>query len=152
MLEQYARTSAELHRKLNDPKYTGDVNAEYKAFWAATASLRHYTENVLGGTEFSLHDSRVFDLSSRKLINEYFIQFRVNAFRYEDTHEVGYQRMLFTVESTQNMREINKRELFDFVVDEVGKKMLFMYWGHKRMRSIIVPFTFLHVGHEPQVN
>jgi len=150
MLEQYAQTSAELHRKLNDIKYTGDVNAEYKAFWAHYASLRQSTDDVLGGSDLSLHDCVVYDLSSRRQLNGYFIQFRVDAFNYTDGIENGRERLFFTIESKHKMRDINRREIFDVLIDSANKQLMFMYWEGLRLRHIVVPYSFLRVEHEPR--
>jgi hypothetical protein len=121
-LALYASTSVELHRKLNDTKYSGDIDAEYKAFWSKFYSIRSATDTML---------------RERKQINDYHTTFVVKAIVYDTVtgKEIGYQKLKFTFTTGYGLRAISGRELYDFVVDSNGDA-LFIYWERGELKHL----------------
>jgi hypothetical protein len=153
-LIEYANTYKELHRKLNDIKYKGDINAEYKALWGQVADLTAFTKSHLDhdGYVLSLHDAYVENFSQRKAGNDYRITFAVDTLVYavDLNLEIGRQRVEFEFMALWKLREIANREVSDFLIDPATKSVLFIYWGiNHKLKYVIVhyeTFAILPVG------
>lgn len=152
-LDTYAQTTIELHRKLNDVKYSGDIDAEYKAFWALYHDAQTHTRELLTYNRYLrvLHDHYVNIMSEKKVLNEYRTTFQIDAGVYDtvDKQEVGNQRLKFTIISRHKLREISKKEIYDFLVDPATNDLLFVYWGRDRLQYVIIPnaqLTVIEVG------
>jgi hypothetical protein len=124
-LNAYAYSCIELHRKLNDMKYDGDIDAEYKAFWALYHDALTHTKTLLTYNRYihDLHDHRVNVMSERKVSNDYRTTFQIDTTVYDtvDNKECGYQSMKFTI------------------VDPTTNDLLFIYWSQGRLQYVVIP-------------
>jgi hypothetical protein len=129
-LEQYAKTYIELHHKLNDLDYIGDINAEYKAFWDR---YKHEIDTTgmfmsISGLRVSFHDAWVQDFSAKRQPEGYLTVFNVNAFLYDDTkQEVGRQKQELRIFTPTKLREISGRQIMDLVIDNLTGTLVIIY-------------------------
>jgi hypothetical protein len=140
MLERYAIKTIKWHQNTDSSL---EDDEEYIAFLSQYYNLRKDTDAFMGGANsncFSLHDAIVKDFSSRRIVNDYLIKFKVDAFHYYDCHEIGYKRMVFQLKTKQSMRELSSVEIFDFMIDCNAKQVLFMFHRNHRLTYLIVDY------------
>lgn len=120
-LEQYAKTYIELHHKLNDLDYAGDINAEYQAFWELYRQELDATSMFLGADDklqFSLHDAWVRNFSAKRCADGYRTVFNVDAFVYNNEKmEIGKQKQEIRIFTPNKLRAITSCQILDFVLD-----------------------------------
>jgi hypothetical protein len=143
----YAAKSWELHRKLNDWNYEGDIDAEYRAFFDEYAALREKTYKVLvcPSGPFGLHDCVVSNFSERKRDNFYHSSFK-DSFYTEDNKLHAYYEFVVKIKSKSPIREIANKTIYDFMYDPDTKQLLVIYhrnWqgNHKNFMVTVEEFS-----------
>lgn len=156
MLEQYAQKAKELHGKLNNPKYTGDVNAEYDAFWEEYKGILDGTHDLLGHRPYrdvTCHDCSVDDFSQKRnaATNDYTITFNVKAFVYDvESQQVGRMKINFSFISKEKWRAIANKQIFDLVIDTETKRIMLMQWTNVYKRQVSI-LSYREMSITPQV-
>ena len=126
---KYAQELIGLHKKLNSENCPIDIDAQYKKLWSENSKSDNDTKKFLEHELYhvSLHDAYIKNLSQKKNLNSYDIQFKVQAFIYtSEDQEIGYMPVNFSISSKDNFRELNNKCIFEFRIDTIEKNILFI--------------------------
>jgi len=139
--DKYVAKSWELHRKLNDWHYQGDIDAEYKAFFAEYSNLREKTYELLvcPSGPFGLHDCVVGNFSERKRDNFYHSSFKDTFYTEENRLHVYYE-FTIKIKSKLSVRAICGKTIYDFAYDPATKQVLVIYhrnWQGKHKHFVV---------------
>lgn len=90
-----------------------------------------------------LHDSFVVNLSQKKEINEYNISFDLDYVSiYSGEEKIGYmKKSKFKIKSKESLRELNKKCILNFLIDEENKEIAFLYLNKTKRKVISIKYS-----------
>lgn len=145
-LEQYAKECLSRFKCLNSGDDTktvlSTVSPDFiQGMGARTGMFLATTPNRI----VSVHDAFIRNFSQRRKLNTTKVQFNANAFVYDDQYaELGRQDLTISFRTTTQLRDLNKKEIYGFVLDPDSDHILIMYHNHG-LKSVIFPVQFQRV-------
>lgn len=127
----YLEAARELHRRPADGNYAGHEAAR-EALQARHSKLLTASQDfwTLGKSFISAPDAYVQNLSERRSGSSRLTTFSLDALAYDQATRQeadGYQPVHFTIEGADKLRELNGKEIYEFVVSEADKAIGVLY-------------------------
>lgn len=95
--------------------------------------------------DLSLHDQIISSLSQKKQLNEFNISFKINMSIYKDRQCLGnIENNEFKIKSSESFRDMNKRYILNFLIDEDNKEIAFLYLDNNN-RSTVKGFKYTQI-------
>jgi subtilase family serine protease len=87
--------------------------------------------------ELDIHDTYVYDLSEKRDTRGiYNIEFKIDVSVYLDKSPVDMQKIKLVITSKEKMRELNNKEIYDFMIDEDKNELNIVYFKDGRLKVL----------------
>jgi hypothetical protein len=85
----------------------------------------------------SLSDRVIGSFSQKKELNEYNISFKINMSIYNGREPIGdSDNNEFKIKSSESLRDLNKRYILNFLIDEENKEIAFLFLDNTNHRAV----------------
>ena len=93
----------------------------------------------------SLSDRVITGFSQKKQLDEFNISFKINMSTYKDRQCLGnVENNEFKIKSSESLRDMNKRYILNFLIDEDNKEIAFLYLDNNN-RSTVKGFKYTQI-------